>query len=63
MIHGKDDKIIKPHHSEELFARAVMWGKDNLWGITIRADMNHNIFSFGIDISQTIKRFMKSKDK
>ncbi|CAI2373282.1 unnamed protein product [Moneuplotes crassus] len=61
MIHGKDDKVIKPHHSEDLFARAVRCGKDNLCGITIRADMNHNTFSFGIDISQTIKRFIKKR--
>ncbi|CAI2372671.1 unnamed protein product [Moneuplotes crassus] len=59
LIHGRNDKVIKPHHSEDLYARAIKCGKEELCGITIRAEMDHNNFSFTIDISEPIKVFMK----
>lgn len=61
LIHGKKDKVIRPHHSEDLFARAIKYGKEDLCGITIRADMDHNNFQFGIDIVEPLKNFVKSK--
>lgn len=62
LIHGRNDKVIKPHHSEDLYARAVKCGKEELWGITIRAEMDHNNFSFTIDISEPMKEFMKGSN-
>lgn len=60
IIHGRDDKVIKCHHSEDLYARAIKHGKEDQWDLTIRADMDHNNFVFMVDIIDPIKRFMKS---
>ena len=61
LIHGRDDKVIRYHHTEGLYAKAIEWGKEDLWDISIRAGMDHNNFGFNIDIIEPIKKFIKSK--
>ena len=61
LIHGRDDKVIKCHHSEDIYEKAIQLGKEDLWDITIRADMDHNNFAYKVDIIDPIKNFIKSE--
>jgi fermentation-respiration switch protein FrsA (DUF1100 family) len=55
LIHGRDDTLIRPHHSEELKAAC----KERC-DIYIRPNMTHNDFRMGEDILSPMLTFLKS---
>lgn len=60
IIHGALDTVIRPSHSEALYAESQKHDKD--WECTIRAQMDHNRFSMKIDIADPIRLFMAARE-
>ena len=58
LIHGKEDEVIRWEHSTHLYEEAIK--RDKNWELQIRVGMDHNNFSFKLDIIDPIKFFLAS---